>query len=375
MKMRALWSKVTFLVFFNILRKEFRDFLYKHSMFTDMVYDKSSKTHNFECKVCYYITSNKKDFAKHINTIKHKKRINVDEMLTDVYSTEDKIPKQYYCECGRPYKYRQSLYVHRKKCNFKNEKSEKMEKKSEENTENIDNIKYSNKNDTKIIHNNEEVECKSILLKSIEQQNLIIGEILPKLVLAMNTFTNFNNNNTFTNSNNTNNTNNINNTNHINQKLNLNIYLNETCKDAISLNEFVKNIEVTVNDLLFSKNEGIVKGVSNIFIKHLNKLPAVQRPVWCSDKKRKKIFVKEETWKEDVDNNKTKEAIVNISKTQSSNINKYIQQKPNWMSDDNDKSTYIDIVKTVTDDFSENKRDKVIDNIIDTIHLTQDKIV
>lgn len=338
-------------------------------MFTDMVYKKSSKIPAFECKNCYYITSSKKDYTKHINTIKHKKRINVDEMFIDVYPKEDKIQKQkqYYCQCGRPYKYRQSLYVHRKKCNFKNEKNE--------NIDNIDNIKYSDKNATKIIQNNEEVECKALLLKSIEQQNLIIGEILPKLVLAMNTFTNFNNNNTFTNSNNTNNTNNINNTNHINQKLNLNIYLNETCKDAISLNEFVKNIEVTVNDLLFSKNEGIVKGISNIFIKHLNKLPAVQRPVWCSDKKRKKIFVKEETWKEDVDNNKTKEAIVNISKTQSSNINKYIQQKPNWMSDDNDKSTYIDIVKTVTDDFSENKRDKVIDNIIDTIHLTQDKIV
>ena len=332
---------------------------------------KNPFTHSFECINCLFITGNKKDYKRHLATDKHKKKGNPDKILPNASLLGVVAPNQFCCECGKNYKHRQSLYVHQKKCNFKNEKNYENNEKNDNiqniyNIENIENIKYSDKNATKIIQNNEEVDCKVLLLKSIEQQNLIISEIIPKLVLAMNSFTNCNNNNTVTNSNNTNN---------INQKLNLNIYLNETCKDAISLNEFVKNIEVTVSDLLFSKNEGIVKGVSNIFIKHLNKLPAVQRPVWCSDKKRKKIFVKEETWKEDVDNNKTKEAIVNISKTQSSNINKYIQQKPNWMSDDNDKSTYIDIVKTVTDDFSENKKDKVIESIIDTIHLTQDRIV
>jgi hypothetical protein len=304
----------------------------------------------YECVRCYFITSNKKDYTRHLATDKHIKMGNTYKILTNASQNGVITPNQFCCECGKKYKHRQSLNTHRKKCNFKNENSDK--------------------NDKIIVENNENIDYKMLLLKSIEQQNLIISDIIPKLALVMNS-------SHTTNSNNTNNTNsnNVNNTNNINQKLNLNIYLNETCKDAISLNEFVKNIEVTVSDLLLSKNEGLVKGISNLFLKNLNKLPAIQRPVWCSDKKRKKIFVKEETWTEDIDNNKTKEAIMNISKTQSSNINKYIEHKPNWMTNDKDKTTYIDIVKTVTDEFNESKKDKVIDTIIDTIHLTQDKIV
>ena len=111
-----------------------------------------------------------------------------------------------------------------------------------------------------------------------------------------------------------------------------------------------------------------------IYVNELNKLPLIQRPLWCSDKKRKKIYVKEESWSEDVDNNKTKEAIYNISKAQTGNINKYIEHKPNWMTDDKDKTTYIDIVKTITEQVDDGKREKVIDTIMETIHLTEDKV-
>ena len=313
-----------------------------------MTSEKSLKIRTFECNFCYYITSDKKDFNKHLETIKHKKRTNTYELLTNTSANPKKSEHQYYCNCGKNYKHRQSLYNHQKKCGFKNE-----EKK-----ENSEIIINKNENEellekfTEIIQKTNEKtheNYKELFLKFVENQTKVMTDLIPKIG----------------NNNNSNNT--------VKQKFNVNVFLNEQCKDAISLNDFVKNIEVSVSDLLVSKDKGLVKGISNIFIKHLNELPIVQRPLWCSDKKRKTIYVKEEAWTEDVDNNKTKEAIYNISKAQTGNINKFICDKPNWMSNDKDKTTYINIVKSVTDAVDDTKKEKIIDSIIDTIHLTEDK--
>lgn len=311
-----------------------------------MTSEKSPKIpKNFECEYCNYITCNKKDFTKHIDTIKHKKRTNTYKILTNTDNFGDKSPNQYCCECGKTYKHRQSVYNHRKKCDLKNEENNEIIIKNEENNELFETFsKIVEKNNEKLNEN-----YKELFFKFVEEQTKVITELIPKI--------GNNNNNT------------------VKQKFNVNVFLNEQCKDAITLNDFVKNIEVSVSDLLLSKDKGLVKGISNLFIKHLNELPMVQRPLWCSDKKRKKIYVKEETWKEDVDNNKTKEAIYNISKAQTGNINKYIEDKPNWMSNDKDKTTYIDIVKSVTDTVDDGKKEKIIDTIMDTIHLTEDKLV
>jgi hypothetical protein len=266
-----------------------------------------------------------------LETIKHEKRTNGYEMVTNGYKFGDKSPIQYCCECGKTYKHRQNLYVHRKKCEENNEKK-------------IENNEIFEKNNEK----NEEINYKELFIKIMEQQNTIISELIPKIG---------NNNNT------------------INQKLNMNFFLNEQCKDAISLNEFVKNIDISVSDLLLSKDKGLIKGISNLIITHLNKLPIIQRPLWCSDKKRKKIYIKEDKWNEDIDNNKTKEAIYNISKLQTSNINKYIDNKPDWLSCDSEKKVYIDIVKSLTEPIDNSKKDKIIDSLLDTIHFTENKIV
>jgi hypothetical protein len=167
---------------------------------------------------------------------------------------------------------------------------------------------------------------------------------------------------------------NNNNNNTINQNLNINIFLNDKCKDAISIHEFIKNMEVSVEDLLFTKDKGLVKGISNLFIEHLNKIPFIQRPVWCSDKKRRKLYIKEKEWSEDKNNEKTKKAIKDVSNLQAKNINKYTKQNPNWMKSDIQKDNYIHIVKQVTDPIN-GSEEKVIDNIIDTIHFTSNVLL
>ena len=319
------------------------------------------KSQGFNCELCDYITINKKDFNKHIDTIKHKKRTNPYNSLQNPYKnlqkksqkSQEKKQTDFFCECGKKYKHRQTLHHHRKNCDFKIEKSDN-------NTINNEIIleKFAEVLEKSNEKSNE--NYKELILNIIKEQSKVFSDLIPKI----------GNNNTITNTNNNTNTN----SNNVKQNFNVNVFLNENCKDAMSLNDFVKNIEVSVNDLLFSKEKGLIKGISNLFIKNLNELPMIQRPLWCSDKKRKKIYVKEESWSEDVDNNKTKEAIYNISKAQTGNINKYIEHKPNWMTDDKDKTTYIDIVKTITEQVDDGKREKVIDTIMETIHLTEDKV-
>ena len=161
-----------------------------------------------------------------------------------------------------------------------------------------------------------------------------------------------------------------NNNNIINNKLNIQIFLNENCKDAMNLGDFVNGIRIDVGDLMITKEKGTVEGLSNLLVTHLNKLPLYRRPLWCSDKKRKRLYIKEEIWKEDKDNLKTQEAIYNLSKLQSRNINKFILDKPNWINNDRQKEDYMQIVKAVTESM-ENKVDKVIDKLIDNIHFTE----
>ena len=311
------------------------------------------KIRTFCCEFCDYLTSDKKDYTRHLKTIKHYKRINTSKILQNTSKNPEKSENQFCCDCGKKYKHRQSLYNHLKNCDFKIEKSDN-------NTINNEIIleKFAEVLEKSNEKSNE--NYKELILNIIKEQSKVFSDLIPKI----------GNNNTITNTNNNTNTN----SNNVKQNFNVNVFLNENCKDAMSLNDFVKNIEVSVNDLLFSKEKGLIKGISNLFIKNLNELPMIQRPLWCSDKKRKKIYVKEESWSEDVDNNKTKEAIYNISKAQTGNINKYIEHKPNWMTDDKDKTTYIDIVKTITEQVDDGKREKVIDTIMETIHLTEDKV-
>ena len=137
------------------------------------------------------------------------------------------------------------------------------------------------------------------------------------------------------------------------------------------MDEFVKKIEIKLTDLLLTKQKGIVNGISNIFIRHLNELPEKKRPLWCSDKKRKKIFIKDEEWNEDVDNIKTKQAIKDVSAIQVKNINKYTEKHPDWKEKENKKEEYINIVKNTTTDISQKDED-IINKLVESIYLDDD---
>ena len=231
------------------------------------------------------------------------------------------------CDCGKSYKHHQSLNNHKKKC-------------------------QNNKKEI-IISTNDETDNKDLILKLL-QQNIELQTKLAELLPNLGHTTNINNT--------------------INANVNIQIYLNENCTNAMSLEDFVKGINVNVSDLLLTKKKGLIEGITSLMLNHLDQLPFSERPLWCSDKKRKRLYIKEDTWKEDINHIKTREAIYNVSKVQCRNIKKFIEDKPDWLSHDKVKDDYMELIKSVTDSM-ENKVEKVIDKLIDNIHFSTNNLL
>lgn len=301
----------------------------------------------FECVDCYYLTSHKRDYIKHLETNKHKKRTNNYHLITDNYPKEEKVPsdiRPYKCKCGKDYIYKQNLYTHRKKCLFKENNVNKIintEIISEEKEQNI----------------NEDVNYKEMFLEMVKQNKILqstICELIPKVG-----YTNITNN-----------------TNNTTNNFNVSVFLNDNCKDALSINDFINLVKLDVSDLLFTCKNGLTNGISNIFIENFNKLPLVKRPLWCSDKKRRKLFIKEEIWEEDTNSEKTKAAIKQLTSIQAKNAIIYAKSNPDWIKHDNKKDTYMGIIKETTGSVDD-KMEKIIDKIIDKSQLnneTREKI-
>lgn len=299
-------------------------------MFKD-VYQKNRKTKVlYTCENCKFVTSDKAGFNRHLLTLKHQKTVNV-------YQKTEKTGKIIECECGKIYSHKQTLYVHKKKCNYKIENS---------------NIKeVQNEYKTIICNMFDQLKDKNNQLQGQLNQNSLLQNALIEMIPKMGT-TNINNGTI--------------------NKLNVQLYLNENCKDAMSISDFVSGMSVEVSDLLVTKEKGAIEGISAILINHLNKLPMCQRPLWCSDKKRKRLFVKEAVWEEDTNNEKTKEAIYNISKVQTRNLTKYIADKPDWIKNDNHKDEYMLIIRSATETMQD-RTEKVIDKILNEISFTDNK--
>jgi hypothetical protein len=173
---------------------------------------------------------------------------------------EDKKDKKtYHCKCGKKYKYRQGLYTHQLNCN--------------ENTNEFnENTNHNEKLILQLIAQNQEL-MNLLTNKNEETKALVdtIKEIIPKI----------GNNNNTTNNNTTNN------------KFNLNVFLNEDCKDAINFSDFIKNLKVSPEDLENQTQLGYVNGITKLFLDNIKELGVNKRPIHCTDKKRNTLYIKE----------------------------------------------------------------------------------
>jgi hypothetical protein len=260
----------------------------------------------FYCKICDYNTSKKSSYTNHLLSAKHIKTTNNNEIMP-------KLCSHHKCDnCEKKYTDRAGLWRHKKKCVQK--EKEKEEENIIESENNISSELILN-----IIHQNQ--EFKDLLL----EQNKIIIEMSK--------------NNGTTNINNT--------TNSHNKTFNLQLFLNETCKDAMNIMDFVDSIKIQLCDIESIGQLGFVNGMSKLIIKNLKALDENMRPVHCSDPKRDSLYVKDaNVWeKEDSDNKKIKKAIKYIS-------HKNICALPEW------KAKYPDCI------YSDSKKSDQYNHII-----------
>jgi hypothetical protein len=281
------------------------------------------------CDYCYYNTSKKSSYDKHLSTDKHKNNENGSKMVENDSEKLLKVAKSYKCICGKIYKYDSGYYRHKKKC--------------------LDN---DITNETII----------AVLKQNSELQQLLMSQNKTIIDLSKNNQINTNNTNT-----NTNNSNNINNTNHSHNKtFNLQFFLNETCKDAMNIMDFVDSIKLQLSDLERVGDSGFVNGISNIIIKNLKDIDVTKRPVHCTDKKREVMYVKDaDKWEKDIDNNKTvRKAIKHIAHKNVKMLNTFKEKYPDCLKSESKHSDKYN--KIVIESFGGSREDNDNENKIIT---------
>ena len=232
------------------------------------------KSQKYYCECCDYYSSRKNDYIKHLATQKHKKNMlpNVTKTLPKSVKSVKKVAKIFVCEhCNKEYKSRKGLWGHKKKC-----------------------MPVKSQNNTKV----EELEAKlQLVMETQIKQNTQLfekqGEFMGMMAPVMKKI---GENGGISSQNNCNNTTN----NTINNNININLYLNEHCKNALNIEDFVKKIQLSLEDYNFALENGYAKGVTNVLIKNIEDLDDTERPIHSSDKKRGKFYVKSQgEWKKE----------------------------------------------------------------------------
>jgi len=294
------------------LRKYLGTFFYRN--YIGMIpTQKSSEL--FVCESCNYSSCRKSQYQRHLETDKHK-------ILQDPMSKKFQPEKLYICNCGKTYKHSSTLYAHKKKCLTKN-------------------IENDNVNENKKFSDIDKDELIIQLLK----QNAKLMEILE--------------NGTH---NTTNNTTNNTNTNSHNKAFNLNFFLNETCKNAMNITDFIDSIKLQLSDLIDVGTLGYVEGISKIILKNLNNLDETERPIHCTDKKRETMYVKDQGQWEKEDEKNTK-LIKAVKKVADKNIRLLPQFREKYPEYSNSSSKISD------------KYDKMVIEVMETDPLKNEKII
>ena len=234
---------------------------------------------NFVCEKCYFITSNKKDFNRHLQTIKHL------STKPQILSTENpNLPTEnpnYKCVCGKIYKDKSGIWRHKKKCTtIKQESTQTIEDVCDANDEELSDEHFAKQPPT----NNEIIEILKIqMVENQELRNFMLEQQKQMIEQMMELATKANVNNTINSNTNTNCNNST--------TFNLQLFLNEKCKDALNLSEFVDTIKVQLSDLENFAHVDYANGVSKILVKNFNNLDTYLRPIHCSDLKRETIYI------------------------------------------------------------------------------------
>ncbi len=302
------------------------------------------KSPNYSCNICDYNTCKKSDYDKHIVTRKHNGMVTMETKET---KKSPKVAQHNMCyKCNKKYNTRSGLWKHDKKCNV-NKNVILNDTEIEVNHGNTD--KETSQVVTKdmfmeLINDNKE------MIKIIKEQQEQIKCMIPKIGNTINNTTNNN--------------------------FNLNVFLNEQCKDAININEFIKSLKITLDDLYFTRKNGITQGLSNLMINGLKELDVYKRPIHCTDFKRDIVYIKEhDKWEKDNNNAIMKKTIERVANRQRNKISDWVELHPNWIEDEKLQYEYLTILNKITEPFEDDDKmeKKIIKNIAREVQLTDIK--
>jgi hypothetical protein len=282
---------------------------------------------NFYCDLCNYTCKYNSYFIKHLKTNKHKIKIEPElDLQIKIYNCK---------KCNKEYEKYNSLWQHERDCNTIIKKEETIIETKEE----IQKLDYTNDIVGKLIQENQELR-----LFMTEQSKEFMKTITD---LAKN------NNSTTVNGNVNNNTN----------KFNINLFLNEKCKDAINFSDFIKNIEVSHEDLENNAQLGFANGISKILMDNLKQLSIYDRPIHCSDVKRETMYIKDDDkWSNEEDTTKLTSAIQDVSRKSVASLLEWQETNPEFEDIDSDFSNKF--ITMMQQSIAGSKRDALYPKVI-----------
>jgi hypothetical protein len=249
------------------------------------------KNAEFCCQKCDFKCCKQSNWENHIKTKKHIHRHNGNKMEI----MEIKLAPKHICECGKNYKTYSGLWKHSKNCVF-------LQKKMPKNAENAENNGNTDFDTT---------DKDQLIMMLVKQNSELIKETSECKTMMMEIIKNGTNNTTYTNSH--------------NKTFNMQFFLNETCKDALNIADFVNSVKLSIEDLEYTGRKGYIEGISNIIVKNLNNLEEYKRPIHCSDFKREILYIKDnDIWTKE---NEAKPVLTKAIKTIA---NENIKQIKEW---------------------------------------------
>jgi len=265
---------------------------------------------NYNCNACDFNSSNKKDYNRHMLTAKHVRIINNTNFS----------PGEYQCVCGKKYKHMSGLCKHKHKCKPAPPPEENIQTTIEPIEPNsaellvlvkelMIQMAVKNKHQDELIAQMaaKDKQQDELIKQNMELQNTM-REMIPHIGNNNTSTTNTNSNNTF----------------------NVQLYLENECKDAISLQDFIRNIEINMSHLVAISKDGYVDSISNLLIQSLNKMAITDRPLHCTDLKRETVYIKDmETWNKSTADAPIMNGLINsIENKYYAEVKQYVRDNP-----------------------------------------------
>ena len=313
---------------------------------------KNAKT--YECIKCNFICSKESNYNKHLLTAKHKNRTNIEQKNAKQCQTK------FTCDCGKEYTARNSLWYHKQRCTYVNSEA-KVEEDNEEHDISCKVEKEETTEDNSMSKSEMTIVIQTLMDKTNQLMDTIAEKdknhsiMMEKAIDNMGTKT----------------INNINN----NVNYNINLFLNDQCKDAMSLTDFIDNMKCKLEDLEDVGRLGYVDGISKLFIENLSGMEINKRPIHCTDLKRKSLYIKNnDEWTKDNNNVEMRKAINKVANKNMNNLNKWRDANPEHHQNGSGakQQQYLKMsneIQTFATDDDGKKGDKIIKNIIDVVSI------